>query len=529
MEHQTQKLFLQLRTQMLDEELEKHLIAKYLDRGIKVLEDHASGQPALRNEKWASKEHEVSDAVDAGFEALGNIFGLSRQETREKRSEMLSNVASGVKEHLADKDAFLVADGVRELTRSLKRNQDISITTNEEKALSVKLTNAYKTLIEVESALAQGDWTPLESLKDRVSRALQSPYNNFKNVLDDYKVYYYADKSNVKDGTKNDMEVECRVLLEIIGNISIDAVNTLATLTKLKTVLLKYPKNKVQRYGERSIHSILKTEKGYEIISPKTANEYLKRLNAVMNFAIQGKLLSSANVVSSDKYFKINSLPGEERKEYDKQDLERLVDALCTKPLYGYKPNKNCRFWIILIAVFHGFRLSNITGLTKKHIIFFDEMFCFDLNEFGRAGVKTKNTAKIVPIHWALIAIGFLDWVDRQKGEKLFLDSADQFSDWYNRREERCHGFESKYVTDDPKKCLYSIRHNFAAELYEANVDMKAIKEAMGHAPDKKDVTRARYLKRTVAVQLRDALDKMRLDGIDLDRLEARAKELFNL
>ena len=51
----------------------------------------------------------------------------------------------------------------------------------------------------------------------------------------------------------------------------------------------------------------------------------------------------------------------------------------------------------------------------------------------------------------------------------------------------------------------------------------------MGHARLKGDVTSANYLDRAETSMMKEALNKMQLVGIDLNRLEARAIELFRL
>jgi site-specific recombinase XerD len=82
-------------------------------------------------------------------------------------------------------------------------------------------------------------------------------------------------------------------------------------------------------------------------------------------------------------------------------------------------------------------------------------------------------------------------------------------------------------VTTDPKKCLYSIRHSFAGNVFDVTEDFKITSDMMGHSTGR-SVT-ARYTKTTKAETLKEITEKMQLEHIDLDRLEARAKELFGL
>jgi integrase len=533
-EYRTQQLFMQLRTGMLGKPLQKRLVTLYLNSFATALRAEATA------EVFTGTGHEDTGAsalfdqyakktIEADREGIAaQLFDPTPEKLLDQRLYAAEYFAQCSRQALPLQNTSCADAIVEALAKKLQKTKNIKMSASDMKSLALELTNADKTIYAVQTAMLQGEWSPLDSLQSRISKELSSPFRDFSKVLDDYQTYYLNSKPEVKAGTKDDMEVECRVLLEIIGNLSIDEVNTVATLTKLKGILLKYPKNKQQRFGQRSIHSIIRDGCECEVIHLKTANNYLRRLKSVIDFAIKNRWVLHANVVK-DEFFKIDTLPEEERLAYDQGDLERLVDALCTKALWRYGENRDCRFWIILICLFHGIRLGQVVSLTKQHLVEVDGSLCFDFTIKGRAGVKTENAAKVVPVHWALILLGFVDWVEKLPKKKLFMDSSRSFSAWYNRREEHSLGFESRYVTGDPLKCLYSTRHNFGNEMYNADVDIKLVREAMGHAPDKGDVTRSRYLKRSSLRKLMESQDKMQLKGIDLDRLEARAKELFGV
>jgi integrase len=525
-EYRTQKLFLQLRTQMLPKKLEAQLVAMYLNQGADALEARAKGQPIPEDNPRAAENNATNDALDMGFAALGKTMELSSRDARKKRAEYTEEVARDFEELIADKDTFLFQDAAKPLVEDLQKAHDIKITLKNVKDMALPLMNAKKQLLAADGALLRGDWNLIENLKERATKELAIPYFDLETAIKAYKVYYLASKTSVKPGTKTDMEVECRVLLEILGNIDISEANTMATLTKLKSILLKYPLNKVQRYGNRSIHSILKNEKGYDIIGLKTANEYIVRMKAVITYANKSKMLNAANVYENER-FPTATAAEEQRPAYSDNDIIRLVDAICTKPLWVMNPPHPERFWIILIALFHGFRLGNIIALTKRDICQTDSgMWIFHL----RSG-KTQSTVRPVAICDSLLLLGFLEWVANLPNAKLFQDSSRSFSAWYNRNElrkdgTRVVGFESKYVTTDESKCLYSIRHTFAGNVFDVTVDYKITADMMGHSTGK-SVT-ARYTKITKATTLKEITEKMHLEHINLDQLEARAKELFN-
>lgn len=532
LEYRTQQLYMQLRTGMLPKDLEKRLINQYLNSYATALHAEATGQEFSGTEADTLGLSKLFDDCAKGHLAWEKETFATADQAEDKagtRATSATMRAEMFKLLLASKSTIVTDGLVQEVARRLKKTPGIKLTDAECKSLALQFNNADKVVHEVESAMLRGEWSPLELLQQKVAKGLEAPYYDLKTVLEKYKEHYLNSKPNVAEGTRKDMLVECRTLLEIMGNISISEFNSMDSVTKLKGVLLKYPLNKQQRYGDKSIHAILKTEKLYEKISLKTANTYLDRAIAVVKYAAKNEMLNNAANVYEGERFAPPKAAEEERAAYDSADVGRLIDAICTKPLQGQNPPYPERFWLILIALFHGFRLSNLVSLTKENIKLTDRgLWVFDL----RQG-KTTSTLRPVAICDTLQLLGFLEWVEKLPRKRLFQDSSKTFSTWYNRHDTNkktgqiFKGFEARYVTEDKKKCLYSIRHHFAGSVFEVTEDFKITSDMMGHSTGN-SVT-ARYTKRTKAEALKEVTEKMRMEHIDLDRLEARAKELFDL
>ncbi|GFO57456.1 integrase [Geomonas sp. Red276] len=515
-EYRTQQLFLQLRTGMLPKDLEKHLIANFLSKGLDNLEAIAVGRP----------NGIERDIEKAGLE-ISRQVGHTPEEAKNALATVYAASADLFRRDLQTGDTGAVEPQMADLATFLKEHHGVTLSPTDKKSLSKKYLNAAKQLDEAMSALYRGEWSPMELLREKVERDLATPYFDLKTVLERYQDKYHADKAHLAEGSKKDMEVECRTLLEIFGNVSINDFNTLESVTKLKQILRKYPKNRIQRFGSKSIHAILKERQLYEVINPKTANNYLDRARQVVDFANRSEFINKANVYVGER-FNTNNAAEEDRAAYDAHDIRRLIDAICTQPLWIKNPPHPERFWLILIALFHGFRLGNIIALTKEDICQTDKgTWIFRL----RAG-KTTATVRPVAICDSLLLLGFLEWVEKLPRKKLFQDSSRSFSAWYNRNEVQKNGkpslgFEPKYVTTDKGKCLYSLRHSFAGNVFDVTEDYKITSDMMGHSAGK-HVT-ARYIKRTKAETLKEITEKMQMGHIDLDRLEARARELFGV
>lgn len=503
LEYQTQKLFMQLRSGMLDPHLEKMLLANYLSNCLNLLETDVGF-----NSRLGKIEHEF--LLQSNELAQAGIDGHEKQK-------LASGLIEIFKKALIDKSIPPQQfEFYSTMLKKYEHEYDFKFTRREAEAFRLKLLDADVKFLKSAKQLYEGDSDGIESLKERLKPHL-TPYIGLKDFIPVYLDTYKVNKANLAGETFDKVEVECRVLLEILGNISIDTVNTDEKRTELKRILKRYPINKLQRYGDKSIHSLLKSGYSGKVICPKTANNYIKRIASLMDLAILRSYTERANIYRfKGTLFDINSIPELERLAYDKADLVRLVDAICTKKLWCYGESKPERFWLILIAIYHGFRLSNITSLTKSDICKTDSgTWVFNLKHG-----KSKNTVRPVAVVDALILLGFVDWVHDLKREKLFQDSADIFSKWYNRK----NGFEDKYVTSDKKKCLYSVRHSYAGEVYNITDDLKATSAMMGQSLGR-NVTN-RYVKQLNIDKQQVFTNSLHL-GIDLNKLEARVLELF--
>lgn len=526
-EYRAQRLFLQLRTGMLDKDLEKMLVALFLKQGAESLEARAKGRPFDSDCEDAAEANAVNEAVEEGFDALASANRLSSRAARQNRSAFLEEATQYLGELIADRDTSLFEEAAKRLAGQLKEQYGIEAPAKEIRSMVLPLMSASRKLMVADSAVLHGDWEPFERLKETSARGLEFSHFDLKTVLEKFREYYLASKKKtVKPGTINDMEVELRVIQEILGNVSISQANTMESLTRFKRVLGKYPLNRQQRYGDRPLKSILESETNYQTISPKTANMYIARMMAVVEYAIKAKMVDSGNVYRNER-FKTETAAEEERSAYDAQDIIRLMDALCTQQLWGTGPPRPERFWIVLIALFHGLRLGNIIGLTKADICQTDRgLWIFRL----RRG-KTRATVRPVAICDSLLLLGFLEWIEQLPRERLFQDTERSFSAWYNRHElhngKPSLGFESRFVTTDPKKCLYSLRHSFGGNVFDVTSDFKITGDMLGHSTG--HIVTSRYTKTTRIEAQKEVTEKMHMEYIDLDRLESRARELFNL
>jgi integrase len=148
------------------------------------------------------------------------------------------------------------------------------------------------------------------------------------------------------------------------------------------------------------------------------------------------------------------------------------------------------------------------------------------LRENTRQGrtLKTKSTARTIPLHPELIRIGFLRFVESRRGEgaKAWLfpliapgtNGAAAFSKWFGRH------LSNLGITDE-RKVFHSFRHNAKDALRRAKVQEDLNDAITGHAGGgvgrgygTKDIL-ARY----GTAQVAEAVESIRYPNLDLQSI----------
>lgn len=103
-------------------------------------------------------------------------------------------------------------------------------------------------------------------------------------------------------------------------------------------------------------------------------------------------------------------------------ELKRLFESPVMQG-FAKDPSEHHRYWLPHVGLFTGARVNELCQLHPKHDIQKDEtgIWYFKITEEGeevedvRKSVKTGASRRLVPIHSALIKLGFLEYVERQR------------------------------------------------------------------------------------------------------------------
>ena len=142
-----------------------------------------------------------------------------------------------------------------------------------------------------------------------------------------------------------------------------------------------------------------------------------------------------------------------------------------------------------------------------------------------RKRVKTDGSIRVIPLHPKLIALGFLDYVQRMRSSgavRLFPDlEADSLGVKTKEASRRANRLIDNAVGDDPRLVFYSFRHSFKDLCRDANIPKDVHDQLMGHSPA--DVGGGYGLGRAIG-NLAAHLKRVRFLFIDWDPINVAAK-----
>lgn len=184
--------------------------------------------------------------------------------------------------------------------------------------------------------------------------------------------------------------------------------------------------------------------------------------------------------------------------------------------------------WFPLLALFSGARLGELAGLRASDVrhdqtIGATALYITADRKVGKR-LKTKQSARVVPVHPQLDALGFLKFVADQAKERgnsawLFPEVAPgtsgtkAWSKWFGRY------IRANGVTD-ASKVFHSFRHSFIDALRGASVPEEVNTALVGHSDGSVHAGYgAKEVARRFGKRLTEAVNAVRYEGLNLSHL----------
>lgn len=273
---------------------------------------------------------------------------------------------------------------------------------------------------------------------------------------------------------------------------------------------------------------------GRTSLNPVTVNSHLHKMSALFNYGVKEERIdrNPARGLAVDGFKHTE----EDRLAFTNEQLDRIfaspVFSGCIDDGRNWaRPGPNhprgTKFWVPLIALFHGMRLNEICQLRVEDCQITDGVWVFALRSSdARQRIKTPSGRRIVPLHPFVERIGFQQFLadlKNLKADRLFPDLkrdrrgyySDGFQKWFSRFLANCG------VSND-RRSFHSFRHNWRDAMREASVPQERVRLLGGW---KRTAVDEMYGSGLSVRTLRQEVEKVAYDVPSLKSLAARSQQ----
>lgn len=316
-----------------------------------------------------------------------------------------------------------------------------------------------------------------------------------------------------------------RTFIRIVSDIPVTELGR-SHLREYKEVLFELPPFWERAFPGLTPREIVARNRGSERISPTTINTYLQNVGCFLNWSHQNGY--TREPLGAGLKLRTKRRAEDIRPQYEAEDLVQIFEAswsyrkLQTRSrLHRAKhdPSQYHRFWLPLIALYSGLRLSEIAGLHRAEFREIDGIWVFDIRPNAYRTLKSLSAERIVPVHPKLLDLNLPKALTQSDDSTSHLwpaiprgERARNWGGWsgYWARYGRENGFAGS------RKTFHSFRHSFVTALTDVEDRLDLIADLTGHAI--KSEAYGRYRKRAKPKRLLETISKIEFP-ISLDHL----------
>ena len=295
-------------------------------------------------------------------------------------------------------------------------------------------------------------------------------------------------------------------------------------LLNFRNVLLQLPTKLSQNslYNNKSLDEIIVLAKDRPKISKSTIKKYIVRVSEFFKYCYDSDYIDKNTAV--DLQINLNQDDVTNKNPYEDSDVNALLDIVSKIRSSGdtksQRINKDELFFVTHIAAYSGMRLNEIIQLNTDDIVEKYNIVCFSLNtkidvKTGKSKtLKTRNSARIVPIHSKLSSIGLFEFIEskkklaKQSGKAVRLFNCDNkdFSEFFRKK------INTQVIKDgDKTRTFHSFRHTFINKLIQSGQRVEHIAALVGHEQQYK-ITMNTYGEPVTPKILKDLVEEVNFD-----------------
>lgn len=433
----------------------------------------------------------IQERLEKDFNARLQLISLKKLEKKPKLKDPL-RVELLLKEYKQDLSDFDVSR-VKMLADSFAEEvgEQFDIENLNHKKLALSLLRANIKVFETILARNKGEWgyDEILSYKTIKEKEIPSIEESIKDYLEFYENTTNAQTADQRRDTKNFFnDVALHLLRYFID--SLDELDD-SIIFEIKTMIPKLFR-RTGRVQQSSIWEFLINNKfesnDYQTISRETANKHIKKMRAYL------KYLSDKHITNQNFSESLTMYPTEsaltQRNHLDSDEIKVLIA----------KAGEYHYFLEIIVKIFaySGMRLSELfkCELKEEEIKGKGNIKYFDLTN-TEIRLKTTTSHRKIPLHSEL---HFLT-----KNQFQELQNQYKTSDFISKK---VNELINEYISEEPTKVLYSLRHSFATYLKQKGIEESIVAELMGHSRGT-TLSYTRYAGAFPLITLKEYIDKL--------------------
>uniref|UniRef100_UPI0011E73304 tyrosine-type recombinase/integrase n=1 Tax=Campylobacter concisus TaxID=199 RepID=UPI0011E73304 len=295
-------------------------------------------------------------------------------------------------------------------------------------------------------------------------------------------------------------------------------------LLNFRNILLQLPTKLSQNslYKDKGLDEIIALAKDRPKISKSTIKKYIVRVSEFFKYCYDSDYIDKNP--ATDLQINLNQDDVTNKNPYEDSDVNALLDIVSKIRSSGdtksQRISKDELFFVTHIAAYSGMRLNEIIQLNTDDIVEKYNIVCFSLNtkidvKTGKSKtLKTRNSARIVPIHSKLSSIGLFEFIESKKklarkcGKAVRLFNCDNkdFSEYFRKK------INTKVIKDNDKtRTFHSFRHTFINKLIQSGQRVEHIAALVGHEQQYK-ITMNTYGEPVTPKILKDLVEEVKFN-----------------
>ncbi len=406
------------------------------------------------------------------------------------------------------------------------------------------ITLASGELQGIRISRSEGDWSedpavaPLRFANRPGARAIDSHAPSMSGDPLSASIAAFIEEKNRLGGTDKkrmmDYEAALRLFEGWCGSGTLLGAINKRKIGEFRSLLAKLPPNHTKRFRGRPLVEIIgiADAEGLTPLNPMTANsKYLALVETFFDWCQSGGRIDE-NPAKGVRIKPPKSGAGAlKRGTFTVDHLRSMFGAPlfvgCEDKDHIYRTGtvqvRDHRFWLPLLGLWTGARLNELCQLGVEDVREVEGILCLDINKNGGKRLKSKAAKRLIPVHPALVQLGFRTYAEecRVKGVRLLPGinasssgyDSDNVSKWFSRFLKFTIGDAEKRTC---KLAFHSFRHTMEDAMRVAGIEARIQDALIGHDTDH---VSARYGEGYKPPRLYEEMKKVQFPGLDLSHL----------